>query len=263
MRFKRFVLVLVVFLSLAVVTQAQLTYTKTVQVETFCGKQEGVDLYSNWVYTDSFGTHSFGGTSEYIAPVSENLGGKIVTCPGTNETTSFNSISTDNLYHVYVTGTVRQRPGARLCQSEVRHLGCHVRATGRGRELRLLRHDGIRRQHVDHLQFDLDKLYRERLDYRGELRRWTGSDHRRQWRGLRDQNRRAVAIPRRTRKFQDHHHQQAGHYDAEDPRSSQRIQPHRPRLRHRLALAQSRRDILSSCNEHSDLGDRYLDGVCL
>jgi len=106
MRFKRFVLVLVVFFSLAVVTQAQLTYTKTVQVETFCGKQEGVDLYSNWVYTDSFGTHSFGGTSEYIAPVSENLGGKIVTCPGTNETTSFNSISTDNLYHVYVTGTV-------------------------------------------------------------------------------------------------------------------------------------------------------------
>jgi hypothetical protein len=89
----------------ATFAHAQLTKTETIQDQTFCNKVDPEQIYSNWAYADQFGSHVFTGSTTVIPAETENIGGKIVTCPGTNETTSFDSDSTDGLYHLHAVGS--------------------------------------------------------------------------------------------------------------------------------------------------------------
>lgn len=91
--------------TLATTSQGQLTKTATSGThEGPCGVSHEETIYSNWVYTDSFGAHEFTGSTDVIfAAELPPVDGKRESCPGGTTTLDVNS--TDNAgYHLHAVG---------------------------------------------------------------------------------------------------------------------------------------------------------------
>lgn len=93
----------------AALAWGQLTNTTTTTDKTLSQDCDSVTItttqWSNWAFTDSFGTHSFTVTTEEIPRVLVSFDGKDEVCPGTGRVTTQDGDSTDGEgYHLHAVG---------------------------------------------------------------------------------------------------------------------------------------------------------------